>query len=52
MEQKSKVLQELKTEQTGITDQHRTRVTRKPVQIDPPDASPGPYTRSYLEDNN
>ena len=52
MEQTSKELQELKTEQAGMTNQHRTRVTEKPVRIDPPNVSPGPYTESFLEDND
>lgn len=52
MEQQSKELQELKTEQAGMTNLHETRHTKKPVRIDPPDASPGPYTESFLEDND
>ncbi|MBB6735521.1 hypothetical protein [Cohnella zeiphila] len=51
MTKKSKELRDLKTEQMGVTNQHETRTAKEPAQIDPPKASPGPYTESFLEDN-
>lgn len=37
-------LRDLFTHQAGATDLHKTRITDKPVQIDPPVVpSPGPY---------
>lgn len=49
MTEESKELRDLKTEQAGITNLHETRNTDKPVQIDPPEVSPGPYSKSTLE---
>jgi hypothetical protein len=49
MTQENKELRDLKTEQAGMTDLHETRTRKKPIQIDPPEVSPGPYSKSTLE---
>ncbi|WP_192896563.1 hypothetical protein [Cohnella sp. AR92] len=47
----NKELRDLKTEQAGMTDLHETRKHNKPIQIDPPEVSPGPYSKSTLEND-
>lgn len=44
-----KELHDLKTEQAGIVDQHETRMTDDPVLIEPPEVSPGPYSKRTQE---
>jgi hypothetical protein len=45
MEQRDKneELEDLLTHQAGATDLHKTRITKEPVQIDPPVAPAGGY---------